>query len=55
MAEKRKLLSATIGEDVLDAIKRVAEEERLTVSVLVDRILAEWLKARGFLKKVSRP
>jgi hypothetical protein len=54
MAEKKKVLSATVGEDVYAALKRAADGERLTVSSMTDRILHDWLTSHGFLKNSAK-
>jgi hypothetical protein len=50
MAQKK---AATVGiriePEIKDALARAADDDRRTVSSLVEKILADWLKERGYL------
>jgi hypothetical protein len=50
MAERKKTLNATVGEDVYSGLKRAAEAERLSVSSLLNRLVYDWLVEHGHLK-----
>lgn len=39
--------------DLREALKRAASDDQRSTSVLIERILIEWLAARGYLK--SKP
>lgn len=36
--------------DLRDALKRAAADDERSTSVLIERILVEWLNARGYFK-----
>jgi hypothetical protein len=55
MAAKKKPLNLTVGKDVRDGMERAAKAERLTISALADRILANWLATQGYLKPGVKP
>jgi hypothetical protein len=38
-----------------DAIRRAAEDEARSQASLIEKILRDWLKGRGYLPKVSKP
>jgi hypothetical protein len=40
-------------EDLREALKRAAENDMRSVSVLIELILIDWLEARGYLLKLS--
>jgi hypothetical protein len=46
-------MNVTVSEDVRAELVRLADEDRLTLSAFVDRVLTEWLKSKGRLKKVA--
>jgi hypothetical protein len=39
------------GDDLRDALKRAAADDQRSTSVMIERILVEWLEARGYLAK----
>jgi hypothetical protein len=43
--------NVTISEDVRAELERMADEQRVTLSALVDRTLYEMLRAKGRLKE----
>jgi hypothetical protein len=51
MVPKKIPTNMTISEDVRAELIRMADEERVTLSAFVDRILTEWLKSKDKLKK----
>ena len=40
-------------EDLREALKRAAENDMRSVSVLIELILTDWLEARGYLPKAK--
>ena len=46
----KQVASVRLDADVKAAIERAAEAEERTVSWLVNKVLAEWLKAKKLLK-----
>jgi hypothetical protein len=43
------LVSARVGPEILEALKKAAAADDRTVSALVQRVLKAWLKEQGFL------
>jgi hypothetical protein len=42
--------NVTVSEDVRAELERMAEDERMSLSMLIDRALTEWLRSKGQLK-----
>jgi hypothetical protein len=40
------------GNDTRAALEKAAKDDRCPVSHLVQKIVADWLKKKGFLKKI---
>lgn len=51
MAEKTARVAYRLRPEVRDALDRAAKHEDRSRSALAERILAEWLRARGWLKE----
>jgi hypothetical protein len=47
MQIKSNLLGVRITDNLLSALRQEAEKERRTVSALVVKVLAEWLRLKG--------
>jgi hypothetical protein len=43
-------LSIRFDQDIRAAMEKAAKEDRRPVSQLVQKVMADWLKANGFLK-----
>jgi len=50
-ADVRAMLGIRLAPDLKAALERAAKADRRTVSNLVEKILADWLKANGFVRK----
>ncbi len=48
---KLSALSFRIGEEVKAALEKAAADDDRSVSSLVERILKEWLREKGYLEK----
>jgi hypothetical protein len=51
MVPKKISMHVTVSEDTRAELVRLADEQRQTLSALVDRILFEWLRAKDRRKK----
>jgi hypothetical protein len=47
----KKVYSHRMESDVRRALEKAAKDDGRTVSALLERIAAEWLKSKGYLKK----
>ena len=51
MAQKKAAaLGIRLDPEIKEALARAAEADRRTVSSMAEKILADWLKERGYLK-----
>jgi len=50
MAEKTARVALRVRPEVRDALVRAAKKDGRSFSALAERILAEWLRANGWLK-----
>lgn len=54
MSDDKEIRNASIGlrffPSIKEAIEKAAKEDRRTVSALIEKIVVEWLKAKGYLK-----
>jgi len=48
---KSVTLGLRLDQDLKAALERAAKADRRTVSNLVEKIIADWLKANGFVRK----
>lgn len=47
----KEVYSHRMDADVRKALEKAAKDDGRTASALLERIAAEWLKAKGYLKK----
>ncbi len=48
---KTAALSVRVDPDVKAAAEKAASDDRRTVASLVEKVLAEWLREKGYLPK----
>lgn len=55
MPSKSPSLGVRIAPATKAALQKAAADDKRTVSNLVEKVLEEWLRANGYLKKGTRP
>ncbi len=51
---KRTVTFRVTNDEIVDALKRAAAEDKRSVAVLIEIVMTEWLKERGYLKPEKR-
>jgi hypothetical protein len=52
--DKDQQLGVRVPSPIKEALKRAAVEDARSVSSLVEKILGDWLRERGYMKKGGR-
>jgi hypothetical protein len=47
-------ISYRLSTETKEGLERAAQDDRRTVSSLVDKILADWLQANGYMKPIKK-